>query len=83
MSRSKNWMLNLLGVLAKVLVIMTTADLLGYLFRAHYDIAYVAGLLVGAVVQHAIPPKARWEKEALLLLPILLFVGIIYASFHR
>ena len=83
MGRSANWALDLLGVIAKGTVMLTTADILAYLFQSHYDTAYAAGLLIGVVLQHAIFPRARWRKEALFLIPAVLIVGIIHAVFRR
>ncbi len=74
-----NWTLEIFGGLAKIVVVMTTADILAYLFHGQYNVAYGIGLLLGVVFQHAIPPRGRWKREVLILMPIVILIGVAHA----
>jgi hypothetical protein len=83
MSGKADWALYVLTGLAKVFVVMTTAEIFAYLFHEHYNVAYATGLLFGIALQHAIPPRARWRREAMILVPTVAVIGIIHAYLHR
>jgi hypothetical protein len=83
MNRKVGWILKIFGLLAKVAVIMTTADILAYYFQGNYNVAFEIGLLLGFVCQHPIPPRGLWKREVLILMPIVILVGIVHAFLHH
>jgi len=71
---------SVMAVAVKVLVIFTPADLLGYLFPLHAKVAFTGGLVLGAILQAFIPPKADW-KQTVVIAAIALVTGITRSFF--
>ena len=83
MKSKADWARDLFAGLAKVFVVITSADIVARIFSDYRDLAYGIGLLLGVVLQHEIPPKVRWRREAMILIPVTILIAVFHAIFRR
>lgn len=63
---------------AKVLVVLIFGDVAMHLFQRQSDGALTLGLLLGSIAQLAIPPRNRWKRQLVWLVPIVLAIGLAH-----
>jgi hypothetical protein len=53
-------------IVIKVLVFIESGHIAQNLYPTHANIAYAAGLFIGILLQHFIPPKIGWKPTVLM-----------------
>jgi hypothetical protein len=69
--------------MAKVFVFLETADISAHFFPGHRDLAYSLGLLLGVLIQSAIPPWRNWKKQMVWYFAIAAIAGAAHPFLHR
>lgn len=68
---------------AKVLVILLAADVTCWAFPRYPNVAYALGLLLGVILQIAIPPRVAWKKQLVWMFAIVIVASLVHPLFRK